>query len=43
MSGAVAGLLEAGRLKVYCVDSYNDVSWSDHRVPLEERARRHER
>ena len=43
MTGAVAGLLEAGRLKVYCVDSYDDVSWSDHGVPIEERARRHER
>jgi esterase/lipase superfamily enzyme len=42
MIGAVAGLLDAGRLKVYCVDSYDQASWSDRTIPLEERARRHE-
>lgn len=43
MIGAVAGLIEAGRLKVYCVDSYDARSWSSSDVPLEERARRHGR
>jgi len=27
--GAVSGLLDAGRLKLYCVDSYDAQSWSD--------------
>jgi esterase/lipase superfamily enzyme len=43
MIGAVAGLLDAGRLKVYCVDSYDAASWSNQQIELEERARRHER
>jgi len=43
MVGAVAGLIEAGRLKLYCVDSYDAASWSDQEIPLEERARRHGR
>ncbi len=41
MVGAVAELLDAGRLKLYCVDSYDAASWSDTSVDLEERARRH--
>jgi esterase/lipase superfamily enzyme len=41
MVGAVADLIEAGRVKLYCVDSYDASSWSDYSVPLEERARRH--
>jgi esterase/lipase superfamily enzyme len=41
MVGAVADLIEAGRVKLYCVDSYDHVSWSDRGIPLEERARRH--
>ncbi len=41
MVGAVAGLLDAGRLKVYCVDSYDAASWSNQGIPVEERARRH--
>jgi esterase/lipase superfamily enzyme len=41
MIGAVSDLIEAGRLKVYCVDSYDAASWSDREIPLEERARRH--
>ena len=40
---AVGPLLEAGRLKLYCVDSFDGGSWSDDSLPLEERARRHER
>jgi esterase/lipase superfamily enzyme len=43
MIGAVAELLDAGRLKVYCVDSYDAQSWSDQNIPVEERARRHGR
>jgi esterase/lipase superfamily enzyme len=41
MIEAVADLLDAGRLKLYCVDSYDSASWSDRSIPLEERARRH--
>lgn len=41
MIDAVAGLIDAGRVKVYCVDSYDSWSWHDDRMPLEERARRH--
>jgi esterase/lipase superfamily enzyme len=41
MIDAVAGLLDAGRVKLYCVDSYDSWSWHDHGLPLEERARRH--
>jgi len=43
MVGAVTSLLEAGRLKLYCVDSYDEQSWSDSGIPLEERAMRHGR
>jgi len=41
MVAAIAGLLEAGRVKLYCVDSYDAASWHDRGLPLEERARRH--
>jgi len=41
MVGAVADLIEAGRVKLYCVDSYDAHSWADRGIPLEERARRH--
>jgi esterase/lipase superfamily enzyme len=41
MVDAVGGLIDSGRLKLYCVDSYDAASWSDQSVPLEERARRH--
>jgi esterase/lipase superfamily enzyme len=41
MVDAVAGLLDEGRVKLYCVDSYDSWSWHDHGLPLEERARRH--
>ncbi|HEU5420822.1 MAG TPA: alpha/beta hydrolase-fold protein [Streptosporangiaceae bacterium] len=43
MVAAVSGLLESGRLKLYCVDSFDAQSWSDRDIPLEERARRHGR
>ena len=41
MVDAIAGLLDAGRVKLYCVDSYDSWSWHDDGLPLEERARRH--
>jgi esterase/lipase superfamily enzyme len=42
MVDAVADLVEAGRVKLYCVDSFDGDSWSDTGSPLEERARRHQ-
>lgn len=42
MVDAVAGLVDAGRVKLYCVDSVDDASWADRTVALEQRARRHE-
>jgi esterase/lipase superfamily enzyme len=41
MVAAVADLLDAGRVKLYCVDSFDAGSWSARDLPLEERARRH--
>lgn len=41
MIGAAAELIDGGRLKVYCVSSFDSWSWADRNVPLEERARRH--
>jgi esterase/lipase superfamily enzyme len=41
MVDAVSGLIGAGRVKLYCVDSLDVFSWSDTSVPMEERARRH--
>jgi esterase/lipase superfamily enzyme len=41
MVGAVGALLEAGRIKLYCVDSFDHESWSNQDISLEERARRH--
>lgn len=41
MVAAVAGLLDAGRVKLYCVDSWDSSIWHDEWLPLEERARRH--
>jgi esterase/lipase superfamily enzyme len=43
MIGAVAGLLEGGRVKLYCVDSFDSASWSNESIPLEARAREHGR
>ena len=43
-NGMVAALdpfIEAGRVKLYCVDSFDGGTWSDHGLPLEERARKH--
>ena len=41
MVSAVGDLLEAGRVKLYCVDSFDHESWSNRAIALEERARRH--
>jgi esterase/lipase superfamily enzyme len=41
MIGAIEDLIDAGRVKVYCADSYDAWSWADRALPLEERARRH--
>jgi esterase/lipase superfamily enzyme len=41
MVDSIAWLIEAGRAKLYCVDSFDAGSWHDHALPLEERARRH--
>jgi esterase/lipase superfamily enzyme len=42
MVDAVADLIDAGRVKLYCVDSGDAQTWSDRCVPTEERARRHD-
>jgi esterase/lipase superfamily enzyme len=41
MIAAVGGLIEAGRVKVYAVESFDSSSWHDQSLELEERARRH--
>jgi esterase/lipase superfamily enzyme len=41
MVSAVGALLDAGRIKLYCVDSFDHESWSNQDIPLEERARQH--
>jgi len=42
MVGAVADLIDGGRIKLYCVDSADAQTWSDRTLPTEERARRHD-
>jgi esterase/lipase superfamily enzyme len=42
MVGAVVDLIDAGRVTLYCVDSWDSATWSDEWLPREERARRHE-
>ena len=41
MLGAVADLVEQGRVTLFCVDSADRSTWSDSSAPTEERARRH--
>jgi esterase/lipase superfamily enzyme len=41
MIDAIGALLDAGRVKVYTVDSYDAGSWQRHDLPLEARAQRH--
>jgi esterase/lipase superfamily enzyme len=43
MVGALGGLLEAGRIKLYCVDAWDGGSWSNRALPTEQRAREHGR
>ena len=43
MTGAVSNLLDEGRVKLYCVDSFDGASWSNQDIPLEERAQQHGR
>jgi esterase/lipase superfamily enzyme len=43
MIGAVESLIDAGRVKLYCVDSFDSATWSNHALPLEQRAREHGR
>lgn len=42
MVGAVADLVDAGRVKLYCVDSADAETWSNRNEPIDERARRHD-
>ena len=41
MIDSVAHLIDEGRLKVYCIDSFDSASWSRPDIDLEERARLH--
>ncbi|GID30611.1 esterase family protein [Paractinoplanes brasiliensis] len=41
MVGEAGSLIEAGRVKLYCVDSFDAGTWSAHHLPLEERAINH--
>ena len=41
MIGALAPLIDDGRVKVYCADGADAWTWRADDVPLEERARRH--
>jgi esterase/lipase superfamily enzyme len=41
MLDALGGLLADGRVKLYCVDSFDRESWSNRDIALEERALRH--
>jgi esterase/lipase superfamily enzyme len=43
MIDAVAGLLDGGRVKLYCVESFDSASWSNTSLPLEDRAQEHGR
>jgi esterase/lipase superfamily enzyme len=42
MVGANQHLIDEGRLKIYCVGSFDAHSWVANDLPLEERARRHD-
>jgi esterase/lipase superfamily enzyme len=42
MIDTVGDLIDAGRVKLYCVDSLDAQSWSNKGAPLEERARWHD-
>lgn len=40
---AVGGLVADGRVKIYCVDSYDSASWRNDSLPLEARAQAHQK
>jgi esterase/lipase superfamily enzyme len=42
LTGALAGLVDAGALQLICVDSVDEESWYNERVHPAERARRHD-
>ena len=42
MVEAIRPLIDQGRVKLYCLDSWDSGSWYRHDLPLEERAQRHE-
>ncbi|MDO5629509.1 MAG: alpha/beta hydrolase-fold protein [Mobilicoccus sp.] len=42
MVDALAPLIDAGRIKLYCVDAADDASWSNRSISLEDRARAHQ-
>ena len=41
MVDAIGWLIEEGRVKLYCIPSFDRESWTRRDLPLEERARRH--
>lgn len=41
MLDGITDLLEGGRVKLYCVDSYDNASWRRNDLPLEARAQAH--
>jgi esterase/lipase superfamily enzyme len=41
MIGALEPVLDGGRVKLYCVPSFDRESWTRRDLPIEERARRH--
>lgn len=41
MVDAVRTLIDAGRIKLYAVDSFDHMSWANYSLPTEERANRH--
>jgi esterase/lipase superfamily enzyme len=43
MIGAISHLIEEGRVKAYCVDSFDSSSWQAKGLSLEQRAQLHER
>jgi esterase/lipase superfamily enzyme len=43
MVEAIHNLIDEGRAKLYCVDSFDAASWSNDTLPLEQRAQQHGR
>ena len=43
MVGSIAHLIDEGRVKLYCVDSFDKGSWDREDLPIEERAHLHAR